>query len=172
MRALRATAAATAVLFASSCVTRYSIPPVQLQYLNGYSIHSEQTIGGQTYTETPYRLLTTEGTPVDYNSTKKLVLLGDAGQLLAPPGPFDTISIGEDSFDAVPLNGPAVGVPLEAITKVEIQQPDQVGTDIVISLVSLIVSLAITIPLASLAHDSSSATPSSASGAPKNAALK
>jgi hypothetical protein len=119
---LRAGTVAT-LLLSSACVETYRIPPAQLQYLNGYNIHGEQTAGAVTFTELPYRLISTQGQPVDYNSTKQLLLLGASEQQLAPPGPFEAISLTENSFEAVLLNGPPVQVPLQSIRAVEITEP-------------------------------------------------
>jgi hypothetical protein len=131
------------LLLSAGCVDTYRIPPVQLQYLNGYSIHSEQTTNGSTYTDMPYRLVDYSGQPVDYNSTKQLVLLGASDKPLAPPGPFDVILINDLTFDAVPLNGPPVQVPLQDIKAVEITQPSREKTTFALTLVTVVATLVV-----------------------------
>ncbi len=170
MRAwLRAGAAATAVLFTSACMDRYSIPTNQLAYLNGYDIHSEQNVNGVIFTDRPYRLLTVQGEPVDYNSSKELYLLGDAGQRLAPPGPFANIYVTEERFDAVPLSGPPFGLPLANVSSVEMEQYSSGKTYTLISIFSL---LMIVIPSVIVSSSHGSATVSTGAVAPHNGALK
>lgn len=133
--------AVATLLLSAGCVDTYRIPPVQLQYLNGYSIHSEQTTNGSTYTDMPYRLVDYGGQPVDYNSTKQLVLLGASDKPLTPPGPFDVIVINDTTFDAVPLNGPPVQVPLQDIKAVEITQHSQEKTTAALTVITIIATL-------------------------------
>lgn len=137
-------AGVAALLLSSGCVDTFQFAPVQLQYLNGYSIHGEQTMNGATYTELPYRLVSTQGQPVDYNSSKELILLGASQQPLAPPGPFDVIVINDETFDAVPLTGPPVQVPLKDIKSVEIREPNPQKTNDLVIAISTIVSLILT----------------------------
>jgi|GEM_PF-5348200 len=163
----RAGAAATAVLFATACVDRYSIPANQLAYLNGYDIHSEQNVNGVTFTDRPYRLLTAQGEVVDYNSSKQLYLFGDGGQQLAPPGPFANIYVTEDAFDAVPLAGQAFGVPLASVSSVEVVEPNSAKTATIITVFSIAMALIPTI-IVSTSHGSTPA----AAVAPHHPALK
>ncbi len=168
MRAsLRAGAAATAVLFTSACMDRFTIPPGQLAYLNGYDIHSEQNVNGVTFTDRPYRLLTAQGEVVDYNSSKELYLLGDAGQHLAPPGPFANIYVTENRFDAVPLAGPPFGVPLDSVASVEVEQYSSTKTAAIITLFSVLMAIIPTV-IVSTSHGSVS----SGAVTPHNTALK
>jgi len=129
---MRVGAVLTAVVFGSGCVDRYTIPTSQLQYLNGYDIHGEQTVNGQTVTEKPYRLVTTQGQVVDYNSSKQLVLLGKEGKQLTPPGPYELIFINDGTFDAVPLQGPSVSVPLDSVTAAQVSESNSTATGLVI----------------------------------------
>jgi hypothetical protein len=153
MRMAVRAAAVTALLFSAGCVETYQIPPVQLQYLNGYDIHGEQSSGGATFTALPYRLISTQGDPVDYNSTKQLILLGATRKQLAPPGPFELIFINDTTFDAVPLKGPPVQVPLDDIKAVEIVQPNPEQTSQVLTIIGVITSLLLTgITIAAVAH--------------------
>jgi hypothetical protein len=131
-------------LLASGCTETFRIPPAQLQYLNGYNIHGEQSSGGATFTELPYRLISTEGQPVDYNSTKQLVLQGAAQKQLAPSGPFESILIEDDSFKAIPLTGQPYQLPLQEIQSVEIVQPSPQRTSQAIFLFSLLTTLILT----------------------------
>jgi hypothetical protein len=172
MRAsLRAGAAATGLLFTSACVDRYTVPPVQLEYLNGYDIHSEQTVQGATFTDKPYRLTTVQGGVVDYNSTKQLLLLGANGKPLAPPGPFELISLSENTFDAKPLVGQAVEVPLKDISSVQVAEYNsQKTTDFVVLLSTLFVVFAC-IAVIAVVHPGSGGGDSSV-GIPPNTALK
>ncbi len=142
---VRAGAAVTAVLFASACVDRFTIPPAQLQYLNGYDIHGEQSVNGVTFTDSPYRLLSTDGQPVDYNSSKELLLLGDAGTPLAPPGPFQTIFITPEAFNAVPVFGPPVAVPLQAVSSVEVVQHSAAKTTLLVTFFLVVATIIPTI---------------------------
>jgi hypothetical protein len=132
---------AAVMLFLAGCVETYRIPPAQLQYLNGYDIHGEQGSAGVTFTEFPYRLLSYRGQPVDYNSTKQLYLLGASEKPLAPPGPFQSIFITENTFDAFPLAGPPVQVPLESIKAVEIVEDSPERTRQLVFLISVIASV-------------------------------
>ncbi len=167
--ALRARAAAAALLFTTACMDRYTIPPVQLQYLNGYNIHGEQNVNGVTFTDAPYRLITAQGEAVDYNSSKELYLLGVTGTQLAPPGPFESILISESSFDAVPLAGPPVAVPLASISKVELTQYNPGNTTALITLFTLLATIIPTLIVAA----SHGGSPPPASGTLKqNSALK
>jgi hypothetical protein len=129
---------------ACGCTETYRIAPAQLQYLNGYNIHGEQSAGGATFTELPYRLISTDGQPVDYNSTKQLVLQGAAQKQLAPSGPFESILVEDDSFKAVPLTGQAYQLPLKEIEGVEIVQPSPQKTSQAIFLFSLLTTLILT----------------------------
>ncbi len=167
---LRVGAAATALLFLSACVDRYTIPPAQLVYLNGYDIHREQTVQGATFTDRPYRLTTTQGELVDYNSSKQLVLLSAGGTQLAPPGPFEFISIDDGTFGAKPLVGPPVDVPLQSISHVEIDQDNPEKTSALISIITSAVGLLVTI--IALVATSHSAGGAASVGAPHNSALK
>jgi hypothetical protein len=145
---LRAGTVATAVFFFTGCVDRYTIPTIQLQYLNGYDIHGEQTVNGATITDRPYRLVSAKGEVVDYNSTKKLVLFGDGGTPLTPPGPYSVIFINEGTFDAVPLQGSGVAVPLDSVSAAQLTQssPEKTAELFgVIGLVIAVVSLGVTI---------------------------
>jgi hypothetical protein len=134
-------AAAAVMLLLMGCVETYRIPPAQLQYLNGYDIHGEQSSAGATFTEFPYRLLSYRGQPVDYNSTKQLYLLGASEKPLAPPGPFQSIFITESTFDAFPLAGPPVQVPLQSIQAVEIVEDSPERTQQLVVLISIVTSL-------------------------------
>lgn len=134
-----------AVLFSTACVDRYTIPTQQLQYLNGYDIHGEQNVNGATVTDRPYRLISAKGEAVDYNSTKQLVLLGDGGTPLTPPGPYELIFINDNTFDAVPLNGPPVAVPLQTVSAAQITVPRPDQTAELIGLVLGMITLGFTI---------------------------
>jgi hypothetical protein len=142
---------ATLLLLSSACVETYKIPPAQLQYLNGYNIHGEQSVNGATFTELPYRLISFHGQPVDYNSTKQLVLLGASQQQLAPSGPFESITLSENTFDAILLNGPPVQVPLQSIQTVEITEPSPQRTSqltIALSVLASVILAGITVAVA------------------------
>jgi hypothetical protein len=138
---MRAGAVLTAVVFASGCVERYTIPTAQLQYLNGYDIHGEQAVNGQPVTERPYRLVSTQGQVVDYNSSKELVLLGKEGKPLTPSGPYELIFINGNTFDAVPLNGPAVSVPLDSVSAARVTQSTPDTTAVVFGSIGVAVAV-------------------------------
>jgi hypothetical protein len=169
--ALSHVATATALLFTAACVDRYTVAPVQLEYLNGYDIHTEQTVQGATFTDKPYRLTTLNGEAVDYNSSKQLLLLGTNGKPLAPPGPFELISISDDTFDAKPLVGQAVEVPLERITRVEVQQANPEKTRDVLLAVSAVLGLVAAV-LGVVAAASAHSSSASSMAVPTNSALK
>jgi hypothetical protein len=130
--------AVLALLLSSGCVATYQIPPAQLQYLNGYNIHGEQSADGATFTALPYRMISTQGQPVDYNSTKELILLGASQQQLAPPGPFEAILISEDTFHAVDLSGLPIEVPLKDIHAVQVTQPSPEETSQLVFLLTIV----------------------------------
>ncbi len=142
---IRVQATVAVLLLSAGCVTTYQIPPAQLQYLNGYDIHGEQSSGGATFTAFPYRLISTQGDAVDYNSAKQLILRNAAQQQLAPPGPFEFISITNSTFDAVPLKGPPFQVPLQEITTVEVVQPNPEATSTLIGVISTLLLTGLTI---------------------------
>jgi hypothetical protein len=132
-------------LLVSGCTDTYRIPPAQLQYLNGYDIHSEESVGpGATFTPLPYRLISTDGQPVDYNSSTQLRLLGPGAKQLAPSGPFESILIEDNSFKAVPLTGQPYQLPLQEIQSVEIVEPNPQKTSQLIAFVSLLTTLILT----------------------------
>jgi hypothetical protein len=137
----RLVAVATTLVFFSACVERHTIPTAQLEYLNGYDIHGEQSVNGVTFTDRPYRLIATDGAVVDYNSSKSLVLVGAGGGPLTPPGPFQSITISEGAFDAVPLFGPPFGVPLNTVSAAVVTQSSPERTAELIGAVSLVLSL-------------------------------
>jgi hypothetical protein len=144
-------AAAVALLFVTACVETFKVAPSQLQYLNGYTLRGEKPPGGQPRTELPYRLTSTQGKPVEYDSTKKLLLLSSTEQPLAPTGPFESISLTENSFDAVPVAGPPVQVPLKSIKAVEVSQPSPERTSqliIAVSFVSVLLLVGVTLAIA------------------------
>lgn len=132
-------------LFACGCTETYRIPPAQLQYLNDYDIHTEQSFGPDaTVTALPHRLISTDGQPVDYNSTKQLLLLGPGGKQLAPSGPFESILVQDDSFKAVPLTGQPYQLPLQAIQSVEIVGPSPERTSQLVVFLSVLTTLILT----------------------------
>jgi len=138
---MRVGAVLTAVVFGSGCVERYTIPTAQLQYLNGYDIHAEQAVNGQPVTEKPYRLVSTQGQVVDYNSSKELVLLGRDGKPLTPSGPYELIFINENTFDAVPLNGQSVSVPLDRVSAAQVTQKSPDTTAAVVTGIGVAVAV-------------------------------
>ena len=162
----RTGAVAMALLFTSACVDRFTIPPSQLEYLNGYDIHMEQTVNGTTFTDRPYRLLTDQGQLVDYNSTKQLYLVGATGKLLAPSGPYQGIYINQGSFDVLPFAGPPIQVPLETIKTVQLEQYSREKTNELISGLSLVVSVALVALSAVAATSHSSVSVSNVRTAP------
>ncbi|MGO9831074.1 MAG: hypothetical protein ACLPJH_13130 [Myxococcaceae bacterium] len=148
---------------------RFTIPPGQLQYLNGYNIHGEQNVNGVTFTDAPYRLVTAQGQAVDYNSEKELYLLARTGTPLAPPGPFESIVVTESTFEAVPLSGPPVEVPLASISSVELAQYSPGNTSALITVFTVLATI-VPVLVVSVSHGSSQ-QPASGTGK-QNATLK
>lgn len=173
MRApMRVGAFLTAVVFGSGCVDRYTIPTSQLQYLNGYDIHGEQTVNGQTVTEKPYRLVSTQGQVVDYNSSKQLVLLGKEDKALTPPGPYELIFINDGTFDAVPLQGPSVSVPLDSVTAAQVSQPNPESGIVVLEGIGIALGVILTVAVIVAAANGQTASPPCCALNGGNAALK
>jgi hypothetical protein len=140
-----------ALLVSSACVETFKIPPAQLHSLNGYSLPKTEPAVTAPRTELPYRLTSTEGRPVEYDASKQLVLLGANAQPLAPPGPFEAISVSDSTIDIVPVTGAPVQVPLRSIQSVEVVQPSPERTSqliIAASFVALLLAVGITLTIA------------------------
>jgi hypothetical protein len=141
-----------ALLVSSACVETFKIPPAQLHSLNGYTLPKmEPAAATAPRTELPYRLTSTDGKPVKYDASKQLVLLGADAQPLAPRGPFEAISVSDNTIDVVPVTGTPVQVPLRSIQSVEVVQPSPERTSqliIAASFVALLLAVGITLTIA------------------------
>jgi hypothetical protein len=139
------------LLVSSACVETFKIPPAQLHSLNGYSLPKPEASDGAPRTHLPYRLTSTDGKPVEYDATKQLVLLGGNAQPLAPRGPFEAISVSDNTIDVVPVTGTPVQVPLRSIQSVEVVQPSPERTSqliIAASFIALLLAVGITLTIA------------------------
>jgi hypothetical protein len=108
----------------SGCFGRVTIPAVELKQLDGFDVHDERpTTTAPVEGVTPakrYRLITTDGDPVDFDSTTRLTLvLGE----LAGDFRFRHIAVEGDVFNAVTMQGEAISQALSSIARVETDVP-------------------------------------------------
>ncbi len=124
-------------LAAGGCTKTVYIPTRELVHLDGYDIHNERSVdmvvgystnrygttpivGNVPITDRPYRMLTMEGQPVDFNSRTPLVLRMTDGGLTG--GHFEHIDVRDGAFAGRTLGDQQdFRVPLTAIRQGEME---------------------------------------------------
>jgi hypothetical protein len=111
----------------TGCYDRLWVHPSELQYLSGFDIHNERSVVVQAgryastslMTDRPYRLVTPNGEPIDFNSRTGLKLHLDSG--LEIDGPFLSLAIEDGILSARTPDGP-LRVPLRSVSGVEVKR--------------------------------------------------
>jgi len=105
------------------CYDHLYVPPAELPRLSGYDIHNETQyhVGGRhpynaIATDRPYRVVSTDGKPIDFNSQTELYLHTRDGQRVG--GHYLAVDVDATTFRAQTVAGPLM-VPLTDVTAVE-----------------------------------------------------
>ena len=141
--ALRATTLLSiALLHASGCTSRYVIPNAELIHLDGYDVHREQRVEHSIVTDRAFRVISTDGTPTDFNSGVLLRLDGAPGAA-ASFHAYDSVLVGDETFTGVPRGSSTpVVVDLGTVRHAEVEREDSGKSLVVALVVGLGVSLA------------------------------
>lgn len=125
------------VVLCSGCFNHVVIPTSELKQLDGFDVHNERSVTmvtGTAYTrygaapivsnvavtDRPYRLLTTEGEPVDFTSRTSLTLVSGTGPVAYR---FREVHVSDVLFSAVSMMGDPVSYDLSSIKQVETEVP-------------------------------------------------
>jgi hypothetical protein len=110
------------------CYERLWVPPSELPHLSGYDIHNERqihTVGPRSSysfieTDRPYRLVATDGRPIDFNSQTPVYLHLRDGQIVG--GHYLSVEVDEREFRGQTLSE-SLRVPLVDVAAVEAKRP-------------------------------------------------
>jgi hypothetical protein len=113
-----------AVLQATGCTSRYVIPTPELSHLDGYDVHREQRVEHSIVTDRAFRVVSSDGTPTDFNSRVLLRLDGAPGTA-ASFHAYDSVLVSDETFTGVPKGSPTpVVVNLGAVEHAEVERED------------------------------------------------